>query len=339
MKLVGLLCCFVMEDWIEMSIRQGVEMVDELIVAIGPFNDFFLKLADKTEEIAEKFKGHEKIKFVNTVNHPLNSRKENRCATLNKMMLAADLEIGDVIWILDADEYFTQTAIKTIRDFISDENNIFDLITLQERYFAINMRYYVTAHHKRLYKIKKLPVYFTPTQFFHPKPKIRVHLLDDDPMFHYSLLTGEQIKGTRWMSDDLNLMFTWYRCIQNKYDPDDEENWKKTNLKITGNYGFYHKEAHFGEKEGGGLFRYNGPHPPIIENSPLIKIEDFREYMKTKPNYITYLRAIKRLVNKKKTLIYQFQRHFKQLLIRTFLMKNFHLRRLLKKYIKPLSQL
>jgi len=46
------------------------------------------------------------------------SRKENRCETLNRMLNASEnIIVGNLIWILDVDEFYSKRAIEEIRNF------------------------------------------------------------------------------------------------------------------------------------------------------------------------------------------------------------------------------
>ena len=300
MKIIGLLTAWACEDWIELSIKQALELVDELIIAIGAFDDYFKKIEDKTLQRAKKYFDNDKIKVIETTNNPSFSKSENKCATLNHMIQVSDhIQKGNILWILDSDEFYSEDSVKEIMDFI--KINDFDEIRVHDRFFCINLNYYLDTIHGRILKIKASNPYFTPTQKIHPRPKKVVTLLKKNPMFHYSLLTGEQIKGLLWMSDNFIHKFYWYRKIYLKYDPNKEQYWMEKNRKITGHYGFWFDSYAFKEKNNHGLFKYNGQHPTIIENSPLKEISDFRIYMKKKPNYEIYRQTMIEIIEKKRT--------------------------------------
>ena len=306
MKIIGLLTAWACEDWIEYSIKQALEIVDELIISIGPYNKFFKKIADKTLNIALKYKDNNKIKFVPTVYITKELRRtysRNRCATLNQMLKKSDNnKEGNVIWLLDADEFFSQKAIKIIENFLTYQD--FDSISLKTRFFCIDLNHYIELYHKRIFKIKDSKMYFTPTQKINPKSQIKIRLLDNEPMFHYSLLTGEQIRCIFWFGEDAYDRLIWYYKIYKKYDISDEIYWFKKNEVITRNFGFWF-HTHVKEKDGRGLFEYNGKHPIIIENSHLKNISDFRIYYKEKPNFKDYLKVMKDILRKKRKIKYQ----------------------------------
>jgi len=324
------------EDWIELAIEQGLELVDELIIAIGAFHPYFKKIEDRTYMKAKKYFNNKKIKIVETLCNPKNNADQNRAATANYILKESGLiEVGDVVWTLDADEFYSKEAIREIGEYI--KNNDFEEIYVKDRMFCINFNYYIDFEHARLLKIKDYHTHFKPPQRIYPRPKEKVVILEKNPMFHYSMLMGEQMKGIQWMLEGISQAVIWYKKIYNNYDPENETLWLKKNQELTGNYRFW-RDDHKGieEKNGHGFFRYDGKHPEIIERSPLRNISDFREYMKNKPNYPAYLAAMRQLINEKKRFDYKilllkiseselWQRlflRFKERLIRIRLMKK-----------------
>ncbi|MHA1491063.1 MAG: class I SAM-dependent methyltransferase [Promethearchaeota archaeon] len=299
MKIIGLLTAWASEDWIGFSIKQALELVDELIISIGPHNKYFKEIEDKTLEISKQYFNHNKVKVVKTVCNSFNNPDQNKCATLNRMLKESEnIEIGNIIWILDVDEFYSDKAIKEIKSFLNSNYN-YDQIRFLSFYFCINFKYYFKSYLIRIFKINSKNIYFTPTQKFHPKPKKTITLLENDPLFHYSLLTGEQLRGIYWLSMDKFKRLIWYMKIYKNYDPKNEKYWMIKNQELTGNYRFWFQSNAI-EKTGKGLFKYDGTHPELIENSFLKNISDFRKYMRKKPNYMGYLKSMKKLIKKKK---------------------------------------
>jgi len=300
MKIIGFLTAWACEDWIEYSIKQALGLVDELIIAIGAFHKHFKKIEDNTYEIAKKYLKNKKIKVIQTVCEKKNTPDLNKCATLNKMLqVSENIEVGNVIWILDADEFYSKEAIEEIKNFI--KNYDFEEIYVTDRMFCINFNYYILHEHSRILKIRSNQCFFVHLQVLMPRAQKKTVLLKNNPMFHYSMLMGEQMKGIQWMLENVPFAVLWHRKIYNKYDPENEDFWLKKNQELTGNYRFW-RDAFKGikEKNDHGLFKYNGKHPEIIENSPLREISDFRKFMKNKPNYDTYLKTMKTIITEKK---------------------------------------
>ncbi len=300
MKTIGLFTAWACEDWIEYSIDQALQLVDELIISIGAFSPYFKGIEDRTFEKAQKYLKNEKVKFIPAICDPKKNVDGNKCSTLNKMLeVSQNIEKNNVIWILDSDEFYSKESLEEIYNFLNS-NEDFDVIYLRNRYFCINFNYYFEASNIRLFKIKTKNCYFTPTQHFHPIGKKEVELLETNPMFHYSFLTGEPLKMIYWLSSEFYDKITWYFKIYKKFDKLHEDFWMKKNEEITGKYRFFLNDDSCIEKNGHGLFTFQGVHPEIIENSPLKKISDFRVYMKKKPNYKNYLIIMKELIVKKK---------------------------------------
>jgi len=305
MKIIGLMPAWACEDWIEYAIKQALDIVDELIISIGAYNQYFNKLEDNTYNFAKKYFNDKKVKYVKSFYDPLRDERENNCRNTNRMLQASDnIEIGNIIWLLDADEFYSRESIKEILNFINS-NEEFDYIENASREFLINMDYYVNTIHGRLWKITNKNCYFVPTHKIIPPPKKPVVLLKDNPMFHYSLLIGEQYKITHWTLDNNYISALWYKKIYENYEPNREKYWMKKNEDLTGKYGFWFDNLLI-EKNGHGVFKYEGKHPELIENSELRSISDFRIYTKTKPNYLSYRKFIKQLIlDKKREYMYK----------------------------------
>ncbi len=306
MKIIGFLTAWACEDWIELTIQQALSIVDELIISIGAFHKYFNTIKDKTSERAKKYLNNKKVKFVQTICNPKNTPDQNKAATLNEMLKASEnVDVGNILWIFDADEFYSKKAIEEIKKFI--RNNDFDLIYVIDRMFVINFHYYILFKHERIMKIKNPKCFFTAVQNIHPTPKKIFTLLDKNPMFHYTLLMGEQIKGIQWALEGIPEAVLWYKKIYNYYDPNNEEYWMKKNQELTGHYGFWRnpnevKPKKIQEKDGHGLFYYSENHPEIIESSKLIEKNDFRKYMKMKPNFKIYLKTMRLLISEEKRL-------------------------------------
>ncbi len=301
MKIIGLLSAWACEDWIDLAITQALDLVDELIISIGYYHKFFKAIEDKTINKVKKHLNNEKIKIVETYCDKNNSKVENRRRTLNLMLEASDnIEVGNIIWLFDADEFYSKEAIEEIMNFIKKED--FDVIIVKDYMFCINFDYYIILYHERIFKITNKNFYFfKPTQIFWPPPKKKAILLENNPMFHYSLLLGEQIKGIQWILEGLPLSVLWYRKIYRNYDPSNEDFWMKKNQELIGNYRFWKDtRGKVIEKNCHGLFRYNGKQSGLIEKSALRKIIDFRSYTKKKPNYKRYLEIAKPMIKNSK---------------------------------------
>ncbi len=109
------------EDWIELAIEQTLNLVDELILIIGAFHPYFLRIGDNTLKKAKKYLNNNKIRFFNSIIDQKKNADQNRATTANHMLQSYDhFKEGDVIWILDADEFYSEEAIEEIKNFITN---------------------------------------------------------------------------------------------------------------------------------------------------------------------------------------------------------------------------
>ena len=101
MTIYGWLMAWACEDWIELAIKQALNLVDELILIIGAFHPYFLRIGDKTLEKAKKYLNNNKIRLFDTMIDPKNNADQNRAATANQILQVYDhFEDGDILWIL-----------------------------------------------------------------------------------------------------------------------------------------------------------------------------------------------------------------------------------------------
>ncbi|MFX1311004.1 MAG: hypothetical protein ACFFHD_00110 [Promethearchaeota archaeon] len=319
MKIIGLLVAWSVEDWIEYSIQQALNLVDELIISVGPFHKHLQNTEDQTLAIVKKYIENEKIKFLRSICLSNNTIDQNRCMTLNQMLKFSNLiQEGNLIWLLDAFDFYSSEAIVEIKKFIKECYD-FDEIQLITYNFCINFNYYVKSFPIKIFKIKdQKPKFISPMMLSYKTLKTYV-LLRNNPMFNYSLLTGEQIKGISWILEGKYKHFLWIRKIFNKYDPNNEEFWMEKNKELFGKKRFFYPTLDIVENFGYGLMIYKGKHPDIIENSEIKKILDFREYIKQKQNYQRYLKTVKTIIieinkSNKKRVIFIFLSQVKKLI-------------------------
>ncbi len=341
MKIIGLFVAWAAEDWVDYSIRQSLEFVDELIISIGPFHTHLRNIEDNTFEIAKNYFNNKKTKFISSICLPENTINQNRCITLNKMIEISDfIEEGNLIWLLDTDEFYSKEAINEIKSFIKKVCD-FDEIQLITRMFCMNFNYYVKTFPTKIFKItNQKPRFISPIKLSYKSRKNYV-LLRNNPIFNYSLLTGEQTIGIKWILEKNYKRFLWLRKIYNKYDPENETYWMEKNEELSGKKRFFYPTLSVVENFGYGLMTYEGKHPEIIENSSIKKILDFRDFTKRKNNYQSYLKTVKTIILEKKkfkvnNLINIFFSHIQNLYNKILIKFYPYLTKKVKKRIKHL---
>lgn len=287
-KLIGLVTGIYVEEWIEPSIQQALNYCDEVIVSIGAHSQKLAVLKDCTLERAQKYS--DQVKFVPTA--ASNSFVGGRGVTLNRMMEAAGAEVGDWLWLLDADEfYFEQTACR-VREMMETD---FATVSIASKFFFLNMTRYLRASHVRLYRVTHQGAHFTPSGSQSWSGKGDRGSIGFDPddeqsaMFHYSLLTAPRYRKLQWDTEfgqktgkvrntqDKKLL--WLNEIYLKYELEREDYWTDKNTELMG----FDKRTplwtpSYKPQPGGRLWRYDGPQPLVIEEAGLHLVTDFRTF-------------------------------------------------------------
>jgi len=275
-KIIGLLTARGAEDWIEPAIKQALEYCDEVIVSVGSYIPALKKIEDPTYEICKKYSG------ITLLNYSTSKKDidRGRCDILNGMLKKSRLySVGNWIWILDVDEFYSESAYKEIKSAIKSNN--YNYITVEGKFFLINMQRFLKGSHDRLFKIRPLhilPWYrFKPVQHWSGKFRKVYTLPQEDGIFHYSMLTDLHIRKARW--EDVypdSKQIRWLNKIYRDYDLDSENYWIEKNFELSGIRSCWFNKD-FQPDENGRLFKYEGKHPKFIEETELPKIPDFRK--------------------------------------------------------------
>lgn len=279
-KIIGLLTAWGAERWIKPAIEQALSYCDETIVVVSAFVPELEQFEDRTLDICKE---HEDIKLLD-YRTDKDVISEAVADTLNYMLKSSPLyEPGNWAWILDADEFYADTAHEMIRAAIDVKfTNIcspYDQITVESRFFYINMQHYLNEDGDRLFRINEEGECFVPTNKW-STTRGQVYILPrNDGMFHYGLLASADIYRAKWQVEYKRKKqadkVRWIDEIYPNYDLRDEERWIEENCKRFSIRSPWFNRG-FTPDENGRLFRYAGKHPKFIENSGLTKIEDFR---------------------------------------------------------------
>jgi len=282
-KIIGIVKAWGAEDWIRPAIKQALEYCDEVAVIVAPFHHTLEKFADSTYDICKEYRDIRLIDFKPSEQYVSSATAE----TLNHMLETSPLHaIGNWIWILDSDEFYTEAAYKEIKSAIASDQ--YNSIGARTKVFLINMQRYLKTvdfwHYWRLIKIEDMGYRFKPAQNWSQKLE-RPHLLSkENEMFHYSLLTNMAVRLAWWRiesaPDDTHpRKIKWLKEIYLKYDLEDEDYWLIENLKLNGIKSPWITVGWMPDKNG-RLLKYEGRHPEFIEETELPKISDFREHYK-----------------------------------------------------------
>jgi len=274
-KIIGLLTAWGAKQTARAVAQQALEYCHEVMAVASPFVPELERFEDETCDI---LKGFSEIKLLNY--RTMETTVSRAVAdVLNHMLKRSSLySIGNWVWILDADEFYADSAPKIIRAVI--DSGKYDQITVESHFFMINTRHYLNEYGNRLYRIGTEESGFVPTNKW-SLPTRRVYTLQRaDGMFHYGMLVSAEAYRVKWGVEYKGRCqdnkIRWLDEIYYKYDLKDEERWLRKNLEVSGIRSPWFNKG-FTPNVDGKLFRYLGKHPKFIEHSGLTKIEDFRK--------------------------------------------------------------
>lgn len=273
MRVIGLMCAWACEDWINQAIKNHLLICDEIYVNISSHHHLFNKFRDETRLRVnqELRKDSKKIRMIegSGVSKRDDIAGVAKARILNRMIYESKAKPGDIFMICDSDEFYSLKAVVQLNDWFRRDNWL--KLMVRDRMFVLDGKWYVLTEHSRFFRFDK-GFYFLPTQRPVPKPEANMikTVLDDCPMFHYSMLVPIEYRKVFWQTDLactnqtlLKSRLDWIDQIYLKWKPD---NWElsmelaEKNKGITGNNGFW---FHDGVKEGPSprfLFEYKGEH-------------------------------------------------------------------------------
>lgn len=286
-KLIGIITAVYVEDWIEPAIKQALEYCDEVVVSVGAHSTAMQSLQDKTLERAQKY---DKVVLVPPVT--AGAIVGGRWKTLNRMVEASSAEVGDWLWMIDADEFYFPNTVDRIRETIKQPG--IATVSIDSKFFFINMTRHVRAKHVRLYKMTHEGVHYTRSgaQTWNGRGERTTIGMTDDPtfgMFHYSVLVSPKYKRLQWDSEFgqttgrvreiQNKKLQWLENIWLPFELDNEDYWIDKNTELLGlRIRTPLWTPSFPPDSNGNLYQYDGPHPSFIEEAELHLVEDFRTF-------------------------------------------------------------
>jgi len=269
-KIIGILMAWGVRDWIRPALDQALEYCDEVLVVVAPFGPTLRQYEDETYNICKEYKSIKLLDYeVRTTN-----TKHAVCEIANHMLKNSSLFTpGNWVWILDADEFYLESTYKEIKAAVEDGR--YDWITLESRFFYINMQHYLEEMGERLFKIMDVNDKFGPTLSWQRRPINRYIIKRENGMFHYSVLTNTKRHSAKWRARGEPDRAKWHDEIYASYHLDYEEYWVNENLIKFGIKSPWFNEGLTANAEG-KLFKYKGRHPKFIEQAGLNRIKDFR---------------------------------------------------------------
>jgi len=271
MKFIGLVTAWGCDRWISKAIEQALNICDEVIVSVGPHSNVMKQFEDNTLNICESY--GDKIKMVPVVFKSFHG--DTKAATMNRMLEYSSLfDIGNWIWLLDADEFYFPEDVKIIKETAKTEK--YNFIYTNELFFYVNMKRYLKSMRGRVWRIENKNERFYPTNNWTGKRDKKI-VVGKKGMFHYSLLFNPYAKIKFWETEynkRQDKKVRWMKEIYMNYDFSNEDFWVSKNVDIVGE-----KTPLLGgdikPDENGRCYIYKGKHPPLIEQSDFVKNKRF----------------------------------------------------------------
>lgn len=176
MKIVALCQCYNEEYYIYRALKQAYPFVDELVISEGclsPFGGLSAHSTDGTRKEIERFIEREdkdkKVRFIDayTPEQKVNNREKFEGLNKNNMLAHSSIEHGDLIYILDADEFFSHKTLGAIREKSSKNDKIVS-IKCEEYQFAYNHSLCFDASHPRWFRYVDGGHFSTTNHFIYP---------------------------------------------------------------------------------------------------------------------------------------------------------------------------
>jgi glycosyltransferase involved in cell wall biosynthesis len=288
MVIVGIMPVYEEADWIEWAIEGIIDFVDELIIAEGyqgPAWHFgTCRSQDGTIEIIERLaRKYDKITLMQCQSrlHVLNGK----AATHNHALeISRRIKEADWYMICDADEFYSDRQKEAIKKTLETAKQ--DAFRVNARFFLYNFDYFIYMHLGRFIRVTE-GMYFMPGQFpfytdgtpYYDDENPSGLLIEDDPMFHYSLVKRPVCEIKRRVMEYCAVqrygwVFDWIDQVYLQWtQANAKEIYDLNRRRFNGQGGFLFDGAGQAQK----LQVYEGQHPEVMDNHPYRHIEDIRK--------------------------------------------------------------
>ena len=278
-KLVGLIIAWGQKEWVRPAIEQALEYCDEVMAVSIPIISEFKEFEDNTYNI---FKEYSDVKLLD-IQKTWPTINKAGANVLNYMLQNSKLFLpGNWVWKLSASEIYPESICEEIKSIMKDGE--YDMITMKEKYFFINMQHHLKTERTRLMRVESMKDRFYPTSRWSRKGGKIYKISRETGMFHYSLLQNIKAIRAMWLVEYSGSTLRggshtirWLDEIYAKYDLKNEDYWNKKSFEVNG-LKTPCWASEFTADENGRLFRYGGKHPKVVEEAGLPKIKDFRKW-------------------------------------------------------------
>lgn len=155
MRVIALCQAYNEDMLMHQCLQWATKVVDKLVITEGsltPFGGMSKRSSDRTRQTIERYKQaydrENKIEFLDAVEPDTVPRNREAFEGLNKNMMLkkAEPEPGDLIFILDVDEFWHEENFMRIVDKFKKDDSI-EHIPVEEYQFAYNLRHCFHAEH------------------------------------------------------------------------------------------------------------------------------------------------------------------------------------------------
>ncbi|MHA2009818.1 MAG: hypothetical protein ACXADW_02925 [Candidatus Hodarchaeales archaeon] len=153
MKIVAISMSYNEGPWIYKNLQHIYDLVDELLIfegTVSPFNDQAAHSIDGTRDEIARFLddyGIVKIKYWSPEkNNSIRTREHYEAWVKNELLKRSNIEHGDIIWMVDADEFYKPQAVTNIISMFQKNDSLLH-VPIEEYQFAYNMNLWFKAGH------------------------------------------------------------------------------------------------------------------------------------------------------------------------------------------------
>jgi hypothetical protein len=153
MKVIAISMSYNEGPWIYKNLQHIYDLVDELLIfegTVSPFDDQAAHSIDNTRDEIARFLddyGTTKIKYWSPQkNDSIRTREHYEAWVKNELLRKSNIEHGDLIWMVDADEFYKPEAVTSIIRMFAENDNLLHL-PIEEYQFAYSMHLWFKAGH------------------------------------------------------------------------------------------------------------------------------------------------------------------------------------------------
>jgi len=224
MKTIALILSYNEEELIERCLANIYDLVDQIIIfegTLSPFDDQPLRSQDKTDDRIQSFMilydRQNKIRYWRPEkNNDIRSREQYEAWAKNEMLAMSNIESGDLIYMVDVDEFFKQDHLEYIISYFKREPSLNHAV-VEEYQFAYTMLLYFSASHNgRFLRYVKGAKYSASQHFIYPggtdisKKVDYIFKREICPMFHYCWVKPPELIRQKVLTFKRPSFTNWY---------------------------------------------------------------------------------------------------------------------------------